>query len=92
MRPFFVSRTRLHTSMYAPVALALERTQPATLLLRLEAPFIYDREKSEPTSGSLFLCGFLTLLANRCSSRLFLFLRYEKARPMDAFWESTTPF
>ena len=42
--------------MYAPVALALERTQPATLLLRLEAPFIYDREKSEPDIGSLSAC------------------------------------
>ena len=43
--------------MYAPVALALERTQPATLLLRLEAPFIYDREKSEPDIGSLSVCA-----------------------------------
>ena len=36
---FFVSRAWLHTSMYAPVALALESTHPSSLLLGLAYSF-----------------------------------------------------
>ena len=38
-RPFFVSRAWLHTSMYAPGALALESTHPSSLLLGLAYSF-----------------------------------------------------
>ena len=38
-QPFFVSRAWLHTSMYAPGALALESTHPSSLLLGLACSF-----------------------------------------------------